>query len=353
VVLFIAKLIIGLSIGSVAVIADAVHSLTDLGATGVSLISFIAGNKPADKEHPFGHDRIEYLASLVIAFIIGILGYEFLAASIDKVIHPVALTYEIPALCVLSAAVLISFFIAWVYKVAGGLIQAPTLLAASKDARYDVFTTLVVIVSAVFSMWFHWHIDGYAGVFVACMLFKCAYEIARDAVSPLLGERPDRELTAKIKKMVESYDGVVGTHDLIIHNYGPNRSMATIHAEVPEDAGIKASHQIIDRIEQDVSKKLEINLLIHMDPIDMRDERVKELKRLVEGAIADKPGLNVHDLRIIDGGDRTNLVFDMVIPYQYSKKQQSDIRNVIIDKLDSYGGNYNCVINFEYGFVGQ
>ena len=233
-------------------------------------------------------------------------------------------------------------------------IQSKVMLAAATDALGDVFTTSVTVVSILIYHFLHFNVDGYVGILVAVIVLKAGIDIAKDTLEPLIGAPVEKEFYQQITDMVEAYDGIVGSHDLIVHNYGPNRSIASIHAEVPQDTPITESHEIIDRIEREVSAALGIVLVIHMDPIETRDRRILAIQAQAVRAIAEIDArVSVHDFRLVDGKEQINLIFDLVVPREYSKKDQEELHRRVIQQISLLDKRYQCVITIEKSFVSE
>jgi len=351
-ILFIVKLIIGMIIGSVAITADSFHNLADSSSALITVISFHMGIKPADKEHPFGHGRIEYISALVISFLILLFGWEFLKESITKILHPDEINFQLASVFILVVALLIQIWMSFFYRKIGKSIDSITIIAMSREVTGDVLVTGVTALAVVFTHITGIKIDGFAGLFVSVVLFKNGYDIAKDTLSSLLGKPADPELARKIKKMVESYDGIIGSHDLIIHNYGPNHYIVSIHAEVPVKADILTSHEAVDLAEREVAKALGIVIVIHMDPVDTEDENIKDLIKVVNGVIAQDEGqCSAHDFRLVNGKHHRNFIFDLIIPYEYTKSKKDKLLMDIQNAVNETGPVYHCIVNMEYGYT--
>lgn len=347
VLLFTAKLIIGLLCNSLAIIADAFNNLSDAGSSVVTLVGFRLSSAPPDKKHPFGHGRMEYLSALTVAALIMLAGFELAKSAFDKIIHPVEGTFSWITIVILAAAILVKLWMAVFSRTIGKRIESEALLAAGADSRNDVICTSVVLISSLVSWQTGIVIDGYVGVAVALFVIWSGFSIMRETISPLLGEAPDPQLVQEIRDDVLSQEGIVGIHDLIVHNYGPGRCMVSLHAEVPCHEDIMKSHEIIDAIEQQLMEKHHIIACIHMDPVDTEDERVGQLKVLTETVLGDiDTSLSLHDFRVVFGENRINLIFDIVIPFRYPmadelpaelerRLQLADQRLYVVAKLEN------------------
>lgn len=352
VLLFIVKLVIGIGLHSVSVMADAFNNLSDAGSSVISLIGVKMASKPADQDHPFGHGRIEYIAALIVAFLVIEVGFTFFKDSVSKIFNPEEITFQISSLIILILSIGVKLWLGFFNKKLGKRINSTVMMAAATDSMGDVITTSVTIISILVFGIFRINIDGYVGILVAAIVIWAGIGIAKDTLKPLIGEPADPELYQEITQMVESYDGIVGSHDLIIHNYGPGRSMASIHAEVPNDVDVESSHEVIDKAEREVGKKLGIFLVIHMDPIETKNSRIQKLKQEIDVVITSiDDRLSFHDFRMVEGKNQINLIFDLVIPHEYSPKQQSDIQLEIISQITHLDKRYQCVITIDKSFV--
>ena len=326
VLLFLMKITIGMMIHSISVIADAFNNLSDAGSSIISFIGVKIASKPADKEHPFGHGRMEYIAALVVAFLVLQVGFTFFKDAVGKIKHPQEIEFNLVSVIVLLLSIGIKLWLGMFNKKLGTRIHSNVMLATAADAMGDVITTSATVVSLLVFQFSGWNIDGIVGIGVSLVVMWAGVGIAKDTLEPLLGQAVPKDVYEEITKFVESHEGILGTHDLIVHNYGPGRSMASLHAEVANDVDIEVSHEIIDRIEREATKELGVFLVIHMDPIEMKDERVLYAKRKLEEAVrAIDPQVSIHDFRMVDGDEQVNLIFDMLVPFQYDKEKQKEI----------------------------
>ncbi len=354
VLLFLTKLIIGMLINSISVMADAFNNLSDAASSIISFIGVKLAERPADKEHPFGHGRFEYISALAVAFIILQVGFQLFKSAFDKVLHPEEMTYQPILIGILVLSVLVKIWMSLFNRKLGRRINSTVMLATSADSRNDVLVTSATIISTLFVAWTGINIDGYIGLLVSLFVMYAGFNIAKDTLEPLLGQAVERDVYQKITAMVESYEGICGTHDLIIHNYGPTHRMATIHAEVPNDIGFEHAHETIDRIERDVLEKLDIFLVIHMDPIEVNDITVTEKKAMVLGIIQKlEEKASIHDFRIVNGEHQINLIFDLVIPYSYSKEEEQKLLSKIVEEVRNRDPRYQCIITMENSFIAE
>ena len=351
VLLFSVKLTIGLILSSLAVTADAFNNLSDAASSIISFIGVKMAGKPADAEHPFGHGRIEYIAALIVSFLVIEVGFTFFKSSISKILHPEELSFDLVPFVILILSILVKLWMAFFNNKLGKRIDSKVMLATAADSLGDVITTSATVLSIIICHFTSINVDAIAGLIVSAIVIWSGISIAKDTLEPLIGERVPAELYQKITDIVESYDGIVGTHDLIVHNYGPNRSMATIHAEVPNDINIEVSHEIIDKIERDVKKDLNILLVIHMDPVEMRDEEVLSLREKTSRIVhALDPELNFHDFRVLKENEQRNLIFDLVVPDSYSEKDANRVMHQLVSLLHEMDENVECIITLDRSF---
>ena len=352
--LFIVKFTVGLVLHSVSVTADAFNNLSDAGSSIISFVGVKMAEKPADKDHPFGHGRIEYIAALIVSFLVLEVGFTFLKDSIGKIRTPEQLNFQMISVVILVLSVAVKLWLGLFNRKLGQKIDSKVMMAVFTDSMGDVITTGATILSILFFGVTGINIDGFVGVGVALVVMWAGVGIARDTLEPLIGEAIDPEVYEQIKRFVEGYDGIQGTHDLIVHNYGPGRSMASIHAEVPNDVDIEQSHEIIDRIEREAAKELGIFLVIHMDPVEMKDARVLMIRdQAVDILHKIDPMCSLHDFRVVHGEKQINLIFDMVIPIEYDDKKREELPKLLTERLKEVDKRYECVITVEYDYVAK
>jgi cation diffusion facilitator family transporter len=351
--IFVMEICVGTAVNSVAITADAFHNLTDVVSSLITIFSFRISNKPADKEHPFGHGRMEYLSSLIVAMVIIVIGYEFIKASIGKILHPSDVIFNLVSLCLVLAAIPLKMLLSGFNKRLGNLINSSALKASSFDAFSDVLVLSVSSLSLILSAFTKVHIDGFLGVIVALFIMYSGFSIAKKELNPLLGEAPDPELVRSISEGVMKAEYVTGVHDLIIHNYGPGKFMATIHAEVPCEIPILSVHDSIDRVEKELSEQLGIILVVHMDPLNNNDEVVKKAKNITLQIIADFRQIkSIHDFRVVGDGRRKNLIFDVVVDTTVrSKSDEQKLKAEIGEKVSAANKHYFAVINVDRNYT--
>lgn len=351
ILLFTAKLLTGLLINSISVMADAFNNLSDAASSIIGFIGVKMAGKPADEEHPFGHGRVEYIAAFIVAFLVIQVGFSLFKTSIDKILHPQEMSFHAVSVIILILSVLVKLWMAFFNRTLGNRIQSAVMKATAADSMGDVITTTSTILSVVIYGIWGLNIDGIVGVIVSVIVMWAGIRIAKDTLTPLIGEPIDPKLYQEITDFVEAYEGIVGSHDLIVHNYGPTRSMASIHAEVPNDVNVEVSHEIIDRIEREALKKFGIFLVIHMDPVETRDSKVMEFGSMVENVIQDTDErVTFHDFRMIEGKDQINLIFDLVVPREYDRKKREWLKEEITKKVTEIDKRCCLVITAESGF---
>lgn len=350
ILLFFLKLLAGMLSGSVAIVADAFNNLSDAGSSVVTLVGFRLSGSPADAEHPFGHGRIEYLSALTVAALIMLAGVELAGSAFQKILHPAVSEFSWLTAVILGASIVLKFWMAHFYRKVGKRIHSQTLFAAAADSRNDVICTGVVLVSSAFTELTAIPADGYVGMAVSLFVIWSGFSIMRETISPLLGEAPSPELVQEIRRIVLSQEGIVGIHDLIVHNYGPGRCLVSLHAEVPTNEDILHSHEIVDTVERRLMKELNVVACIHMDPVDTEDEQVGALRTLTETVLGDiHADLSLHDFRVVRGEERINLIFDVVVPFGYSKA--AELQAEIERRLQMVDPRLFVVITVEHSFT--
>ena len=347
ILLFAAKLIAGLISGSIAIIGDSINNLSDSLSSLITLVGFKLASLPEDEDHPYGHARIEYVSGIIVSVLIVVVGVELAKSSIEKTMNPQAITSSWLVICILVGSVLVKLYQASFYRFTGKQISSPTLIATGADSRNDVVSTTVVLLSIFVDKFFHVNLDGPMGILVSVFIIYSGISLIKETSSPLLGEKPDPALVTNIYNMIQEYPGVLGIHDLIIHNYGPGKIFGSVHIEVDCKSDMVEAHDLIDNIEKDISSKLAIVMTAHMDPVDSDDplvalllERAKQQALYIEG-ISD-----VHDLRVAKGSSHTNIIFDVIRTAEcpYSEKQVVEAFKPITYGLD---GTFYIVINFD------
>ncbi len=351
VLLFSAKLLVGMLVNSISVTADAFNNLSDAASSVISFIGVKMAGKPADEDHPFGHGRMEYIAAFIVAFLVIQVGFSFLKTSVDKIIHPEEMTFKAVSVAILLLSVCVKLWMAFFNNALGKRIQSTVMKATAADSLGDVVTTSATILSIlVYGIW-GLNIDGIIGIAVSVIVMWAGVKIAKDTLTPLIGEPIDPKLYVEITEFVECYDGIIGSHDLIVHNYGPSRSMASIHAEVPNDVDIEVSHEIIDTIEREAVRKFGIFLVIHMDPVETKDSRVIEFGNMLGNVLQEIDSrISFHDFRMVEGKNKINLIFDLVVPREYGRKKKDWLKEEVTKKVTEIDKRYCLIITAESGF---
>jgi cation diffusion facilitator family transporter len=351
VLLFGAKLFVGMLVGSISVMADAFNNLSDAASSVVGFVGVKMAGKPADEDHPFGHGRVEYIAAFIVAFLVIQVGFSFLKTSIEKIIHPEEMTFKAVSIAILLLSVCVKLWMALFNKTLGRRIQSTVMKATAADSLGDVITTSATILSIlVYGIW-GLNIDGIIGIAVSVIVMWAGVKIAKDTLTPLIGEPIDPKLYVEITEFVEGYDGIMGSHDLIVHNYGPSRSMASIHAEVPNDVDIEVSHEIIDTIEREAVRKFGIFLVIHMDPVETKDSRVMEFGNILKQVLKEIDSrISFHDFRMVEGKNKINLIFDLVVPREYDRNKKDWLKEEVTKKVTEIDRRCCLIITAESGF---
>ena len=345
VLLFAAKLAIGLLSGSVSITADAVNNLTDASGSVLTLLGFRLAERPADEDHPYGHARIEYLTGLGVAALILVIGVELGKSSVEKIIHPKAVLFSVPLAVVLLLSIAVKLWMAAFYKKTGDRIDSSALRAAASDSRNDVLSTAAVLIACVVGEFTGWHLDGPMGLAVALFIIWSGVGVARETISPLLGENADPTLVRDVVRDVMSHELVLGVHDVMVHDYGPGRKFATLHVEMDAREDPLRCHDLIDNIEREILTRYGIHLTIHYDPLEMNDAETVQMRERVGEMIRDiDPRLRMHDFRMVRGEDHTNLIFDLVVPQDLDR---TALRKAVTQAAERLPGKCYCVVTFD------
>lgn len=346
-VLFAAKLATGLLIGSVSVTADAVNNLSDAASSIITLVGFRLARRPADEDHPYGHARYEYVAGFIISLLVLLIGFEAARSSVGRIFHPSPMHFTWAAAGVMLLSIAVKLWLAGFYRKTGRRIGSKTLQASAVDSRADVAATSAVLLSCAAHHLWGWQIDGWAGLAVALFILCSGIGIFRETLSPLLGEQANRELREAISRLILAHKQVLGIHDMQVHDYGPGRYYASVHVELNADEDPLVCHDIIDDIEWDALRELNVNLVIHHDPIPVGDSEWNEMRELAERIIAEiHPSLSMHDFRMVQGTRQRHLAFDLELPYAMEADQDL-IRRRIDEALVQYGKPCKTSIRFD------
>ncbi len=351
VLLFAIKITIGLLSGSVSILADAFNNLSDIGSSAVTVVGYRLSEKPADKEHPFGHGRLEYMSAMLVAVLIILVGIELLKTSINKIFSPTELKIEVFTIIALCVSIIIKLWMFLFNRKIGKIINSSALVATAQDSVNDSISTFAVLVSVIVCHYSGINIDPYIGIAVAIFILYSGVITIKETLDPLLGMPPEKETIDSIIKIILENKKFTGIHDLIVHNYGPGRSFASIHVEVPSHVDIVSCHEDIDACEKRLQSELGIEVVIHMDPIETDNEKTNKAKELVAKAITsiDK-NLTLHDFRMVDGEEQINLIFDVVIPTGL-KMTDSEIKNEVCRVCKEIDSRYMTVITIDRDYI--
>lgn len=349
--LFIGKFMAGLITSSISITADAFNNLSDVASSIVTLVGFKMAGKPADAQHPFGHGRIEYISGLIVSTVIIIMGFEFVKSSIEKIIEPETVEFGLVSIIILLASILVKLWMSIFNKKLGESINSSTIKAISKDSLADVAATSTVLIGAIISYATGIYVDGYAGILVALFIIYTGFTTAKETLSPLLGQAPDKDFVKRIEDKVLSYENIVGIHDLIVHNYGFGKVLVSLHAEVPCNINILKIHEIIDTIERDIKNELNCEIVIHMDPIATDDKTVNSTKGDIEIIVKSiDTRLSIHDFRMVQAESFTNLIFDLVVPHKFELNDE-ELRKLVNEKIKELNPLYRVVLNIDKMFL--
>ena len=345
--LFAIKLAAGFISGSVAVMADAVNNLTDSGSSIIMLVGFKLAGKPADEKHPFGHARIEYLAGVIVSFVVLFLGLQLGMTSIEKIITPQPAEFNALSLSILVISIAVKLWQCFFYRSVGKTIHSDTVFATSSDSRNDVIATSVVLLGAVITKFTSLNLDGYLGLAVAVFIVVSGVKLIMETGNPLLGMAPDEALVKSIYEKILSYEGIFGIHDLTVHNYGEGKCFASVHCEVPAERDILVSHDIIDNIERDFQRDLGIHLVIHLDPVVTEDERTNKLREQVRNLLrVVYPQASLHDFRVVWGVTHSNVVFDIAVPFSLKETDQQ-VKERVDQAIKTLDPDYRTVVTVD------
>ncbi|MGN0703403.1 MAG: cation diffusion facilitator family transporter [Lentihominibacter sp.] len=350
-ILCIMKILIGLVSRSIAIIADGINNLADASSSIITLVGFKLASQPEDEDHPYGHARIEYLTGLFISIVIIVIGLQLLRTSIDKILHPDPLEFSYLTIIILVAAILIKLWQSLFNRSIGRKIRSVTLMATAADSRNDVISTSVVLISVIVGKFTGIQTDGYMGCLVALFIIWSGIQLVRETTSPLLGEAPDHELVNSITEIVKKEPGVLGIHDLMVHNYGPGKIFASMHIEVDADGDLMESHDMIDNIEKTVKETLRVEFVVHMDPVKTDDPLITKMKKIIADALQPLDGVdNIHDFRIVPGPTHTNIIFDVVLSAG-CRLSEKEITEIAAEAARAADEKFYVVITFDRAYT--
>ena len=350
IILFAAKFVVGTLFGAISIVGDAVNNLSDAGTQIISLISFRIAAKPADREHPFGHARIEYVTSMIVSFLVMLVGFELLKSSVAQIFSPERPDSSPVAIFVLVGSMLCKLWLGLFNRTIGKKIDSSVMRATAADSLSDVFATGAVLIATVLPMIFKnmsWNPDAYMGVIVAILIVVAGFRILNESKNAILGEAPSEEIVKQISETVDRYEGALGIHDMVVHNYGPGRIIASLHIEVDGSVDVFETHDMIDTIEKELRDVCGIEATIHMDPIVTDDEQVNELRAKTAEAVQKiHPSMQIHDFRFVAGATHTNLIFDVVVPFEV-KMSEADVKAAVAEKIKEINPTYCVVLNVD------
>ncbi len=342
-----AKIVVGALFGVLSLTADGFNNLSDCGSSLMSFVSFKLSNKPADKEHPFGHERIEYVLSMVVAFLILMIAFELLKESIGKIVSPTDLSFSIVIVAVLVASILLKLALFFYNMGIAKKINSQILKATAMDSFSDCISTSTVLIAILVGKFTGVNLDGYAGILVAGFVAYSGIGILKETMSHLVGKAPDKEIVDSIKERILAHSEVYGIHDLSVYTYGPNKYFASVHIELDADVDVLESHEIVDNIEQEFFENTNIVLTGHLDPIVVNDEEVNKMRVKVADIVTDiDKDFSMHDFRMVKGPNNTNLIFDVAVPYE-NKLSDEEILALLNQKVANLDGNYRLVVRIE------
>lgn len=350
--LFTGKFLAGVISNSIAITADAFNNLSDAGSSLVTLIGFrLAGAKP-DPEHPFGHGRIEYLTGLVISAAILIMAFELIKDSVDKILHPQETVFSVLALVILAISILVKLYMAYYNRAVAKKIDSAAMRATATDSLSDACATTVVLVAALISKLAGIHIDGWCGALVGIFIFVAGVKAAKETLDPLLGQPPEKEFVEAIEALVKQEPVVRGVHDLVVHDYGPGRLMISLHAEVPAEGDILAMHDVIDNLEKRLEHELHCDAVIHMDPVVTNNPEIDRLKEQEKAILSEiDQTISMHDFRVVMGPTHTNIIFDVVLPYQYRMSDDELVALLKQKTKERLGEQYFLVVKVDKAYI--
>lgn len=347
--LFAAKFTAGTVFGSISVTADAVNNLSDSVTSVISLLSFRLSSKPADKDHPFGHARIEYIASSAVAVIILFIGYELGKSSLGKILRPVEVQFSLLTVAVLVGSIATKLWMYSFNKSLGRRLDSTMMEATAADSISDVMATSAILVSMILSPLIRFQLDGYMGMIVSVLIVLSGIRVMRETMDRILGKAPNEEMIKDINSFIRKYDGVVNTHDLLVHDYGPNRTFASVHVEVNASVDIMKSHDLLDNIELDIRRELGVDLVAHLDPVVLDDPFVNRMKEMTVKVLSGiDPELRFHDFRVVKGVTHSNLVFDIMVPFSY-KMGNDELKRAVGRAISMRDPDLRTVINIDRG----
>lgn len=351
ILLFTGKFLAGIFSRSIAITADALNNLSDAGSSFITLAGFKLASQKPDPDHPYGHGRMEYLSGLFVSLLILLMAIELLKTSVDKILHPQDTLINPLVITILIVSILVKLYMSYYNQNIGKKIESAALLATATDSRSDSISTLLVLVSSLISLFTGIQIDGWCGLLVGIFILYSGFTAAKDTISPLLGQAPDKEYVEEIERIVTSHDLILGIHDMMVHDYGPGRVVVSLHAEVPANGDLLEMHDLIDHIEHDLANMCHCEAVIHMDPIAVNDPEVDSMKAQIATIIKSiDPELKFHDFRMVKGPTHTNLIFDVLVPYRFTITD-NDLIDLIDAKVKELNSSYFIVVKIDHTYI--
>lgn len=351
ILLFTGKFLVGIFSHSIAITADALNNLSDAGSSFITLAGFKLASQKPDPDHPYGHGRMEYLSGLFVSLLILLMAVELLKKSVDKILHPQDTLINPIVITILIVSILVKLYMSCYNQTIGKKIDSAALLATAADSRGDSISTLLVLVSSLISLFTGIQIDGWCGLLVGIFILYSGFSAAKDTISPLLGQAPDKEYVKEIEQIVTSHDLILGIHDMMVHDYGPGRVVVSLHAEVPADGDLLEMHDLIDHIEHDLANMCHCEAVIHMDPIAVNDPEVDSIKAQIANIINSIDSeLKFHDFRVVKGPTHTNLIFDVLVPYRFAMTD-NDLIDLIDVKVKELNPSYFIVVKIDHTYI--
>lgn len=345
------KLFIGVISGSMSIISDALNNVTDAGSSVVTMIGFKMAQKQGDKDHPWGHGRMEYITAFIVDIIIILVGIELFQTSMDKILHPSLPNISNITVILLVIAIFTKLWLFMFYRKIAKTIDSPAIKATSYDSISDAVSTIVVLLSAIVARYFQISIDGYVSILVSIFILFTGVKAVKETIDILIGSKPDEEFVKEVFMFTKRYSMIVGIHDMMVHDYGPGRKIISFHAEVPSDCDISKAHDVVDRMEQDIYNEFGCITTVHMDPIVVNNEEINNMRKLTESIVKEiNPQFSIHDFRMTDGGERINLIFDLVIPSE-KEKEKERIEKMVKEKVKKVNNRCYVVMKIEHAYV--
>jgi len=344
------KIVVGIFSNSMSIVSDGLNNITDAGSSVVTLIGFKMSQKKVDKDHPWGHGRMEYISAFIVDILIILVGIELFKTSFDKILHPLMPNVSDVTIILLVIAIIAKLWLFLFYKKIAKIIDSSAIKATAYDSISDTVSTTVVLLSALIARFTGYNIDGYVSILVSCFILFTGFKAVKEIIDILLGSKPDAEYIKQIAEFTKKYPEVIGIHDIMVHDYGPGRKILSFHAEVPANSNIEKAHDVIDKLEEDLYQEFSCIATIHMDPIVIDNEEINEMKKIAEKIVKQvSQEASIHDFRITDGGERVNMIFDLLLPFDL-EKQSEEIEEEIKKKIHEENEKFYAVIKVDHPY---